>query len=176
MALKTFTFCPMCGTPYQSDQAKLFNKTCQQCGYIYHENQRVSTGAVIIHDQQMLFVVRGKEPQKGLLDIPGGFVEPDEHPEQGMLRELEEELHVSGKIIKLLGIYGPNPYEYMGKMSYTADCFYQVEVTNARFQPDDDVAAIRWIPLSTLPTDEEIAFASLRKLTRDLQTKPDLLL
>ncbi|QIN80494.1 NUDIX domain-containing protein [Rubrobacter marinus] len=34
----------------------------------------------------------GREPEKGRLDLPGGFLEVGEHPADGLVREIQEEL------------------------------------------------------------------------------------
>lgn len=168
---KTFHFCPMCGTQYPPDQWPIFDKHCSACEYTFHENQRIAVGGVIIQDGKVLFVRRAVEPQQGKLDIPGGFVEPIEHPEEAMLRELKEELGVEGEIVKLLGLFSPNPYLYKGKINYTCDAFYQLKVHSTDFTPQDDVASIEWFSLDELPVTEEIAFPTTQKLVEDLKIK-----
>lgn len=49
-------------------------------------------GAVIRDDAgRLLMILRGHEPGKGLWSIPGGRIEPDETPEQAVVREVREE-------------------------------------------------------------------------------------
>ena len=42
--------------------------------------------------------VRGIEPEKGKLDLPGGFVEVGEHPRDALAREAKEELGVEVEV------------------------------------------------------------------------------
>ena len=46
---------------------------------------------------------RAKEPAKGTLDLPGGFVDMHETGEEGVAREVKEETGVSASIIKYIG-------------------------------------------------------------------------
>lgn len=52
--------------------------------------------AVVRYKGKILLVTRGKVPGKGLLAMPGGFVNPDERVFDTSLRELDEETGVQG--------------------------------------------------------------------------------
>jgi len=56
------------------------------------------------HD--ILLVTRGREPYKDHLAFPGGFVEYNEDPMKGCLRELKEETNLDGLNIELLTVRG----------------------------------------------------------------------
>ena len=56
------------------------------------------------HD--ILLVTRGKNPFAGKLAFPGGFVNFNEDPKIGCLRELKEETNLDGKNIELLTVRG----------------------------------------------------------------------
>jgi ADP-ribose pyrophosphatase YjhB (NUDIX family) len=47
-----------------------------------------------VRDGKALVTVRAREPEKGRIDVPGGFVEVGEHPVKGIEREVREELGV----------------------------------------------------------------------------------
>lgn len=51
----------------------------------------VTTDAVVVQSGHILMVTRGLAPGKGLLALPGGFINPEELLEDCMLRELREE-------------------------------------------------------------------------------------
>lgn len=164
---KTFHFCPMCGAPYQPDQITKLHKQCQNCGYTVYENLRTSVGALIVKDNHILLVKRAIQPRQGTWDVPGGFTEPYEHPEQTMAREIQEELGVDCRVIHLFGVYAPNPYMYLGKMNYACDLFYLVELLSDQFHPADDVSAYHWFPLSELPPTNKLAFPTTVKALTD---------
>ena len=55
----------------------------------------VTADAVVIQSGHILLVERGGMPGKGLLALPGGFVNPDETIKNGAIRELKEETGIS---------------------------------------------------------------------------------
>lgn len=161
----------MCGTRYDTQkQTHKIHRQCFACGYKYYENLRVGTVAVILHHNKLLLVKRNNEPQKDVWDLPGGFAEPNEHPEKTMLRELKEELNLDGKIEKLFGIYAVNFYEWQGKMNYVCDIVYEISVTHTEFQPQDDVSEYKWFELNELPEASDLAFSTTRDIV-DKQRK-----
>ena len=89
--LELFRFCPKCGSEnFEINNA--LSRHCSDCGFTYYQNPRASTAAFILNSKGELLVVRrAKDPQKGTLDLPGGFVDNEESAEQGMTREIKEE-------------------------------------------------------------------------------------
>ncbi len=55
----------------------------------------VTADAVVIQSGHILLVERGQAPGKGLLALPGGFVDPDERVRDATIRELREETAIS---------------------------------------------------------------------------------
>ena len=54
----------------------------------------VTTDAVVVQSGHVLLIERGRAPGKGLLALPGGFLNPNESIETGMIRELHEETKI----------------------------------------------------------------------------------
>ena len=89
--LEVFRFCPKCGSQ-DFEIHNALSRHCAQCGFTFYQNPRASTAAFILNDKdELLVATRGKEPAKGTLDLPGGFVDNDENAEEGMVREILEE-------------------------------------------------------------------------------------
>ena len=146
--LEKFRFCPACGSShFETNNFK--SKKCRDCGFTYYANPCSATAAFIRNGRgELLVAVRGKEPAKGTLDLPGGFIDMDETVEEGMIREILEE---TGLVITapryLFSI--PNLYLYSGMTIHTVDMFFEVSVADD-VQPcaDDDAAALMWMPIA----------------------------
>ncbi|HZG83069.1 MAG TPA: NUDIX domain-containing protein, partial [Brevibacillus sp.] len=56
---------------------------------------RLGVGAVIKNDQnEILLVLRNRNPEKGTWSIPGGKVDPYENLEDCVIREIKEEVNL----------------------------------------------------------------------------------
>ena len=152
--LDKFRFCPSCGSPrFEVNDFK--SKRCLACGFTYYANPCSATAAFIRNGRRELLVaVRGKEPARGTLDLPGGFVDMDETAEEGMMREIREETALVGAAPRYLFSI-PNRYLYSGMVIHTLDMFFEVSVADdAVPHADDDAAELRWMPLSSIdPAD-----------------------
>ena len=150
--LAQFHFCPRCG----SQQFVIHNalsRHCNNCGFTYYQNPRAATAAFIQNAKGELLVARrAKEPAKGTLDLPGGFVDNDETAEEGMAREIKEEtgLCISPKHVEYM-FSVPNIYNYSGMDIHTLDLFFFCRVGDeAVVKAADDAAELAWMPLRVL--------------------------
>ena len=153
--LDRFAFCPVCGSRH-FEVNNFKSKRCQDCGFTYYANPCSATAAFIINDrQEMLVVRRGKEPAKGTLDLPGGFVDMYETVEDGMRREIKEETGLDVTDIRYL-FSSPNIYMYSGLGVHTLDMDFLVPVhgSDVTVKAADDAAEALWIPLSQVDASE----------------------
>lgn len=160
--LKKFRFCPVCGSKHFEENNAL-SKKCTDCGFTYYFNPRAATVAFIRNDRKELLVARrGKEPAKGTLDLPGGFVDPHETGEEAIIREVKEETGLIAEQVTYLFSL-PNIYPYSGIDIHTLDLFFSCEVSDtSRVVPMDDVAELTWMPLDHI-RPEEFGLRSVRK-------------
>ncbi|MCQ2587208.1 MAG: NUDIX domain-containing protein [Treponema sp.] len=122
-----FSLCPKCGSKKIQNQGdrKWF---CQDCGFILHNNVAAAVGAIICDkNKNVLFEVRAKDPRKGFLALPGGFVDADETLEEAIIRECKEEIGTEIESPEFLCSY-PNTYEYKGIVYKTCDVFFIVRL------------------------------------------------
>jgi NAD+ diphosphatase len=117
---QVFRYCPKCSAAaIQAVGHKLLR--CDACGFELYLNAAAAVAALIPDEQgRLLLVVRGREPQKGMWDLPGGFVDPGESAAEALQREIREELGVNVTSMEYLHSY-PNVYEYMGVRYVTVD-------------------------------------------------------
>ena len=147
--LEVFRYCPKCGSS-EFEIHNALSRHCANCGFTYYQNPRASTAAFILNGKGELLVARrAKEPAKGTLDLPGGFVDNNENAEQGMVREIEEEtgLKVEAGIVQYMFSI-PNIYRYSGMDIHTLDLFFLCRVAeDAEVKAADDAAELTWLPL-----------------------------
>jgi 8-oxo-dGTP diphosphatase len=63
------------------------------------------TAVLIERAGRVLLSQRAHEPWAGRWEVPGGFLDQGEHPEDGARREVREELGIEVELTGLLGIY-----------------------------------------------------------------------
>ncbi|QTN38913.1 NUDIX hydrolase [Cryomorphaceae bacterium] len=78
---------------------------CQNCGRIHYQNPRMIVGCLPLWKGHILLARRNIEPRFGLWNLPSGFLENGETVEEGALRELHEETHATGRIIRPHAVY-----------------------------------------------------------------------
>ncbi len=122
--LEKFKYCPKCGSKH-FDINNEKSKKCDNCGFTYYLNPSSATAAFILNDREELLVERrGKEPAKGMLDLPGGFCDNDETAEEGIAREILEETGINVTSTEYLFSL-PNVYLYSGLEIHTLDMFFR---------------------------------------------------
>jgi ADP-ribose pyrophosphatase YjhB (NUDIX family) len=85
--------CVHCGTAFADPAAS--PRTCTSCGVTTWDNPvPVVVVLVPVAGDGLLVVRRGIEPGKGLLALPGGFLEAHETWQEGAAREVREETGV----------------------------------------------------------------------------------
>ncbi len=124
---------------------------CPGCGWIAFGNAKPAVGVLIERERKLLLVRRERAPFKGYWDIPGGFLEEDEHPRTGAVREAREETGLRIAIDDLLGVY----HDRSGD-TYTLNLYYHAHVLGGRERAGDDADDLKWFGRADLP--KRIAF------------------
>jgi len=161
--VRDLKFCPKCGkSTLLWDGEKKWS--CSNCDYVLFHNVAGAVAVLIKFKDEILFTLRNQEPQKGKLDLAGGFVDPKESAEETCIRELFEEMKIkvdSSKLKYLASL--PNTYEYKNILYNTLDLFYEYEVEE-KFTVKLEISEISetiWISKNRIPF-EDIAFDSQR--------------
>jgi len=161
-----FRCCPSCGSrDVFFDDVKEFS--CKACSFTYYHNVAAAVDAILEFDGKIVLIRRGKEPGKGKLDLPGGFVDPKETAEEAVRREIREELRIDVGTLKYLGSY-PNIYEYRDVVYQTCDLFFYSRIDAIPTDCDRiEVAELVLMNPADVPYDR-IAFQSVRVCLRQL--------
>ena len=139
-------YCPRCGCKAfkTKDNGRSFN--CEECHFNFYFNNSAAVACLIFNTEgKLLLARRAVEPAKGMLDLPGGFVEPMESAEAAVVREIKEELGVLVTKAEYLASF-PNEYIFSGFSVFTVDLAFVCKVDDlAAIVPADDVAAVEFI-------------------------------
>jgi ADP-ribose pyrophosphatase YjhB (NUDIX family) len=163
-----FRFCPNCGREGVGQWREGREFRCS-CGFRFFQNVAAACGALVSHRGKYLFVERARDPAKGKLGLPGGFVDPGESIETALAREVGEEIGGRVENLEFLASF-PNRYPFAGIDYHTCDLYFRgtlaLDPGDLRADPGE-VAALRWLaPDEVRP--EDLAFDSLRQLWASL--------
>ncbi len=159
-----FKYCPKCGEQGFSLSLQGGTFHCGVCKFHYHLNAAAAVAALIVDENKNLLVVeRGREPAKGMLDLPGGFVDIGERAEDALQREIREELNLEIKQFSLLTTF-PNDYPYGDMLYFTLDLAFVCQVRDfSKIRTADDVSGHQFIPLHEIDLDL-FGFESVKKI------------
>ena len=164
-------FCHQCGGRLQErlvggeDRPRL---VCDRCGFIHYVNPKVVVGALPERAGRVLLMRRGIEPRYGAWTFPGGFIEVDETAEEAALRETEEEVGLSLKLGRLLGLYsrpapkGGAPGGGPGVLLVV----FRARAGRKAPKPGDECLEVAWFRPEEIPW-EELAFETTGWALRD---------
>ncbi len=134
----------------------------------------MTVDAVLIHDEHILLVERGNMPGKGLMALPGGFIDPDETLYAACVRELREETNIGLNDDILRAGYRrqrtyDEPHRCERGRAITQGFYFVLDAASPRpaVVGGDDAHAAFWWPLSAVRSDQmfEDHFAIIEDLT-----------
>lgn len=167
-------FCAYCAGTLEwrrLEDERHLQPVCTQCGRVSWQNPKPTASGLITRRAggsiDVLLVRRAKEPYLGYWDCPGGFIDPDEHPEDAVRRELLEELGLQVDVTRFVGIFMDR---YGDEGESTLNVYYEVAIRGGTITPASDVSEAAWFPLDRLP--EPIAFGNNRHALRTLRDAP----
>jgi len=103
----------------------------------------ICVGAVVVDDERLLMVRRGRPPGVGLWSVPGGRVEPGETLAAAVVRELAEETGLAcacGPLVGWVERIGPDHH-------FVIMDFEATPLDGSEPVAGDDVLEVVWVPL-----------------------------
>jgi NAD+ diphosphatase len=117
-----FRFCPRCGGTRIDDHGDKAVR-CADCGFLYFHNTASAVAVILESRGGVLLARRNADPGKGLLDLPGGFVDYGESCESALRREIKEETDLDLGELSYFGSF-PNTYGYHDVTYFTTDMVF----------------------------------------------------
>jgi len=118
---------------------------------LYPDRPFVGVGVVIFRGDEVLLARRGKRPRRDEWSIPGGAQEIGETVFEAGRRETREETGLEIEILGLVDVVDAISRDEDGRVRFHYTLVDLVgEWRAGEAVPDDDVAALRWVPLAEL--------------------------
>lgn len=163
-ALHAWRFCPRCAGELTREADRV---ECPACGFTHYANPVPAVSVLVVDDAgRLLLARRAREPDAGLWDTPGGFLDEGEHPFDALRRELLEE---TGLVVEVGAFVGAHMDVYgdTEDAKTVLNLVWEARVARGEERPADDVSELRWFGLDELPGDEELAFRWLAPALRE---------
>jgi ADP-ribose pyrophosphatase YjhB (NUDIX family) len=153
--LDGWTSCPRCRAGLAGDGTRV---ACGACGFVAYANPKPTATALCVDTEgRVLLARRAVEPAVGSWDLPGGFVDEDEHPLDALRRELLEEAGLEVEPLEFVGVW-MDRYGGDSTAHSTLNLFWTARVVGGTPHPADDVADLTWFAPDELPPASELAF------------------
>jgi ADP-ribose pyrophosphatase YjhB (NUDIX family) len=146
--------CPRCGERVEPDDGRA---ECTACGYVVYASSVPAACALCIDDDgRILLTRRAWEPYAGMWDLPGGFMNEDEHPLDCLRRELFEETGLEVEPTDWFGAFMV-PYGEGAGTRIVLNLVWRARVVRGEEQAADDVSELRWFARDELPPLDQVA-------------------
>jgi 8-oxo-dGTP diphosphatase len=119
-----------------------------------YRNPTPTVDIILQRDSKILMVRRKKDPFKGQLALPGGFINEGETAEEAARREAIEETSLEVEPIEILGVYSDPKRDPRKHIMSTV--FVGI-IVGGSDKAGDDAESIEWVELGNIEK-QEIAF------------------
>lgn len=160
-----FRFCPACAAPLVPvpDGPDEGLPACPDGHYVHYANPAVTSFAFVEDDGRYLALRRAHAPALGEWDMPGGFIEAGEYPDDSIRREILEE---TGLEVTDLRVFGAWTGQYGEGGKWTVDIAYHCRRAGGEFTMSAEKSEAAWVTLDEFPrpafNSERLALEVLR--------------
>ena len=144
-------------------------------GTIYPDAPRVAVGALVVHQNKVLLILRGEAPAKGMWAVPGGSVNIGETLQAAAEREVLEETGLQIKAGEVIYSFEKIQHDKAGQVQYhyvILDLEAEPLDPAQPLAPADDAIEAGWFTLAdldrlNLPVSETTWTLLQKKLSYD---------
>lgn len=140
---------------------------------MYPDAPRVAVGAVVIHEDKVLLVLRGQAPAKDMWAIPGGSVDLGETLQAAAEREVLEETGLKIKAGEVIYAFEKIQRDEAGRVQFhyvILDLAAEALDPTHPLTPADDVRQAGWFSLSDLDRLKMPVSETTRTLLQKIMT------
>ena len=117
----------------------------------YPKQPIVGVGGVVIEDDRVLLIRRGREPLKGEWSIPGGMLELGESLADGVQREVREETGMEVEPLEIVAVFDRIQKDGSRIQYHYVIVDYICRRIRGRLRSGSDVLDARWVKRDNLP-------------------------
>ena len=164
--------CPHCALP---DEQPI---VCERCRWRWYANPKPAAAVLLERpapsdpggggEPSVLLLRRAVEPGFGAWDLPAGYLDPGESPEEAALRETLEEAGLEVELLRLAGVYH-------SPAANAVTCVYHARQTDpgASVRIDAESSDHAWVTRADVENWlPRMAFAAMAAALRDWATRP----
>lgn len=130
-----------------------YRLVCPECDFVAYENPKIVVGSVVSEGDRILLCKRAIEPRRGFWTLPAGYLELNESPEEGAMREAREEACANIELEGLLAVYS---IVHISQVQL----FYRARLSTPEIAPGPESLEVRLVRWDEIPWDE-LAFPSV---------------
>jgi ADP-ribose pyrophosphatase YjhB (NUDIX family) len=153
--LARWRYCPRCAADLRHLESRV---ECRACGFVRWANPLPAVAALVVDwEGRLLLGRRAFEPDIGLWDTIGGFLEEDEDALAALHREVYEETGLEVEVGEFVGAFSDR-YGQDADSPRALNLVWEARLVSGDPEPADDVIELAWFHRGDLPADDELAF------------------
>ena len=133
-----YKFCPNCASELTNVEIDgIQRQKCPACDFVHWDSPVPVVAAIVEHEGKVILTRNKGWPEKWV-GIVAGFLEKNETPEEGVLREVREELGLEGEIVSFVGHYA---FEMRNQIIFA----YHIRI-QGQIKIGDELESIKAVP------------------------------